>query len=116
MNTRLKELRIESNLSQEEFGKRIGLESRSHISLLESGTRNITDRIVNDVCREFNINESWLRYGIEPKYDISGDDYTRIAASIDKGDPKARQAIINYWNMSEEDKQLFWRFFERFFK
>ncbi len=50
-------------LSQEEFGKRIGIESRGHISSLENGVKNITDRIINDVCREFNINEEWIRTG-----------------------------------------------------
>lgn len=50
-------------MSQEEFGKKIGIESRAHISALEKGNRNITDRIVNDVCREFRINEEWLRTG-----------------------------------------------------
>lgn len=63
MNTRFKSIRIEKHLSQEEFGKRIGIESRSHISALENGNRTITDRIINDVCREFNVNEQWLRTG-----------------------------------------------------
>lgn len=63
MNTRFKTIRIEKHLSQEEFGKRIGIESRSHISALENGNRTITDRIINDVCREFNVNEQWLRTG-----------------------------------------------------
>lgn len=63
MNKRLKEIRTFNNMSQEEFGKKIGIESRAHISALESGNRNITERIINDVCREFNINEEWLRTG-----------------------------------------------------
>ncbi len=63
MNKRLKQIRLESKMSQEEFGKKIGIESRAHISALEKGNRNITDRIVNDVCREFRINEEWLRTG-----------------------------------------------------
>jgi len=63
LNERLKKVRLFSKLSQEEFGKRIGIESRAHISSLEKGNRNITDRIINDVCREFNVNEDWLRYG-----------------------------------------------------
>lgn len=63
MNNRLKMIREKREMSQEEFGRRIGIESRAHISALESGKRNITDRIVNDVCREFRINENWLRYG-----------------------------------------------------
>lgn len=116
MNNRLKELRIESGLTQEEFGKRIGLTSRSLISLLESGARNITDRTVKDICREFNVNEEWFRSGILPKYKIAGDDFTKIAASIDKGDLKARNAIIKYWSLSEEDKILFWKWVEKFIK
>ncbi len=64
MNERLKKIRLENGMSQEEFGKKIGIESRAHISALEKGNRNITDRIVNDVCREFDINEDWLRTGI----------------------------------------------------
>lgn len=50
-------------MSQEEFGKRIGIESRGHISALESGSKNITERIIRDVCREFGVNEVWLRTG-----------------------------------------------------
>lgn len=63
MNERLKQIRLENKMSQEEFGRKIGIESRAHISALENGGRNITDRIVNDVCREFNVNENWLRTG-----------------------------------------------------
>ena len=63
MNERLKEIRLTMNMSQEEFGKKIGIESRAHISSLENGNRNITDRIINDVCREFDVNEAWLRTG-----------------------------------------------------
>lgn len=116
MNNRLKELRIESNLTQTEFGQRIGLDSKSHISLLESGARNITDRTIKDICREFNVNEDWFRFGTLPKYKIAGDDFTKIAASIDKGDLKARNAIIKYWSLSEDDKTLFWNWVEKFMK
>lgn len=63
MNARLKKIRLHNKLSQEDFGKRIGIESRAHISALENGNRNITDRIIKDVCREFGVNEAWLRTG-----------------------------------------------------
>ena len=63
MHKRLKQLRIALDLSQSEFGTRIGLRSRGHISALESGMRNISDRIVSDICRVYNINEEWLRTG-----------------------------------------------------
>ena len=66
MNSRLKELRDSEGLSQEEFGSKIGIKSRAHISALESGSRNITDRIISDVCREYGVREEWLRYGELP--------------------------------------------------
>ena len=66
MNNRLKELRESKGLSQEEFGSKIGIKSRAHISALESGSRNITDRIISDICREYGVREEWLRYGELP--------------------------------------------------
>lgn len=63
MHERLKKVRQKCSLSQEEFGKRIGIGSRAHISALENGNRTITNRIIRDVCREFNVNEIWLRTG-----------------------------------------------------
>lgn len=59
---RIKLVRTSKNLSQDEFGKSINL-SRSAIAGYETGAKNITDRVVNDICREFKINEQWLRTG-----------------------------------------------------
>lgn len=50
------------NISQEELGNRIGV-SRFSISNYESGKRNLTNRVISDICREFNVNEIWLRTG-----------------------------------------------------
>ncbi|GGG32623.1 hypothetical protein GCM10007425_29110 [Lysinibacillus alkalisoli] len=62
MNNRIKALRKNLNLNQGEFADKLKL-SRSHISSLENGVREITERIVFDICREFNVNEEWLRTG-----------------------------------------------------
>ena len=64
MNARIKEVRTHPsvNLSQDAFGKRIGL-SGAAISRLESGDRNMTESNIISICREFNVSESWLRFG-----------------------------------------------------
>lgn len=67
MNERLKQLRNHFGLNQSELGVRMKL-SRSHISSLENGAREITDRIIYDICREFNVNETWLREGTGPMF------------------------------------------------
>lgn len=60
---RLNYLRENSlGISQEELGNRIGV-SRFSISNYESGKRNLTDRVISDICREFGVNEVWLRTG-----------------------------------------------------
>ena len=62
INSRVKKLRNKLNLSQDLFGKKILLE-RSTISLIERNQRNVTDRIIKDLCAEFNASEEWLRDG-----------------------------------------------------
>lgn len=63
MNGRIKELRKILNMTQSEFSSKIGL-SRNYIAQIETGTKFPSDRTVTDICREFNVNENWLRNGI----------------------------------------------------
>jgi len=60
---RILAIREKLELSQEEFGERIGV-TKSTISLLERKLRNPSERVIRDICREFNINEEWLRNGV----------------------------------------------------
>lgn len=62
LKDRIKFVRTSKNLSQDEFGRIINL-SRSQIAGYETGAKNVTDRAINDICREFKINEEWLRNG-----------------------------------------------------
>ena len=62
MNERIKQVRKELGLTLEDFGSRIGF-TRSSMSNIETGYRNVTDRLVLAICREFNVNEEWLRSG-----------------------------------------------------
>lgn len=59
---RLLLLRKQLNLSQDDFGARIGV-VRSSISSLEGGRRNPSDQTILSICREFHVNEQWLRSG-----------------------------------------------------
>ena len=50
------------NLSQEAFGKRLGVTGAA-ISRIESGNREPSEQIILAICREFNVSEAWLRTG-----------------------------------------------------
>lgn len=62
MNTRIKNLRTELGLSQEDFAKQLNI-SRNFIWMIEKGEREPSDRTVLDICRIFHVNEDWLRTG-----------------------------------------------------
>lgn len=62
MNKRITAIRKNANLNQQAFADKIGL-TKNFVSLLETGNRTPSDRTVSDICREFGINEKWLRTG-----------------------------------------------------
>lgn len=65
MMQRILKIRKDAKLNQADFAKRLNL-TKNYISLIETGNRTPSDRTISDICREFNINEDWLRYGTEP--------------------------------------------------
>lgn len=51
-----------SRLTKSEFAKRINV-SQPHVSRMCSGETQPSERTISDICREFGVNEEWLRYG-----------------------------------------------------
>lgn len=68
MNERLYEVRKRSGLTQEKFAEKLGF-TRNYISLIERGDRIPSDRTISDICREFGVNEEWLRTGKGEMYE-----------------------------------------------
>ena len=62
MNTRIKNLRKQLGLTQSEFGEKIGLKGNT-ITNYENNIRTPSDAVIYSICREFNVNEHWLRSG-----------------------------------------------------
>lgn len=62
MKNRIRELRKELGLTQSEFGSRLGVKGNT-VTGYESGTRVPSDAIIFSICREFDVNEEWLRTG-----------------------------------------------------
>lgn len=62
MKDRIKKIRKESGLTQVDFGERIGVKGNT-ITNYENGLRTPTDAVILSICREFDVNEEWLRNG-----------------------------------------------------
>ena len=67
MKERLLALRKHLNLTQLQFAERLNL-SRGAIATQETNNRPLPDRLIADICREFNVNEDWLRNGNGPMF------------------------------------------------
>lgn len=59
---RVRELRKELGLTLEKFGKPLGV-GKTAISKIENGENNLTDQMILAICREYNVDEKWLRTG-----------------------------------------------------
>lgn len=62
MQSRIKAVRKLLGLTQTEFGERLGVKGNT-VTGYENGLRMPSDAILRAICREFNVNEDWLRTG-----------------------------------------------------
>lgn len=97
IHTRLKYLREHLNLTTRAFGATINMSGGS-ITNMEKGTRNITERTIRDVCREYNVNPNWLIHGTEPMF-------KDIISELDIDDD-VKQLARQYRLLSDSDREL----------
>lgn len=62
MYNRISLIRKNAGMTQDKLAEVLGL-TKNFISLIETGKRDPSDRTIKDICREFNVNEEWLRTG-----------------------------------------------------
>lgn len=91
IKSRIYTIRESLSLSQEAFGKRIGV-TRSAISNYESGGRNVTEQVVKAIVREFNVREEWLKDG-------QGEMFVETRSSF-------LSSIASQYNLDEFDQVL----------
>lgn len=84
---RVREVRKSLGLTLEKFGEKIGMKKNS-VSQIENGKNNVTDANIKSICREFGINEEWLRTG-SGKMRIPVEDEAAAAVSdlVEKSNP-----------------------------
>lgn len=105
MNSRIKELRLFLNLSQEEFGARLGV-TNAAISRLESGARGVTEQMLLSISRVFGASYLWLTTGEGPMFEPGGDDAAlhvmvdRVMASENE---RVKQIFKNLGDFTEDD-------------
>lgn len=83
-------------IKKAEVAKRLNL-SQPFVSELCSGKSKPSDRTISDICREFDVNEEWLRTGVGEMF-IKKSREEEIAAFVGdilKGEPDFRRRVIS---------------------
>lgn len=109
MNTRLKKLRLNLNLSQEAFGRKLGV-GKTAISKLELGENKISEPMIKLICKEFNVSSAWLKDGIGDMFnDMDVDLLNKVDEIISGEDEFYKNILRTIVNLSDEDLLLFKR-------
>ena len=109
MKDSIKALRKALSLNQTDFGSKIGVK-QSAVAAYESGSRTPLDSVIVSICREFGVNERWLRTGEgEMLMHLSREEeIMRFAATVIR-DPSSefqRQALAVLAKLTPEQWQL----------
>ena len=96
MNERIKEIRKTLGLTQQAFADKIGVK-RNTVALYELGESGISDSVIKLICREFHINEAWLRTGEgEMQKDLSREaEIGSFLADVFEDDDDFRRSFIS---------------------
>lgn len=112
MNERIKKLRKALDLTQREFADALGVK-RNTVGQWECGINSITEQIIVSICREFRVNEEWLRNGTGEMFlpsDRKSDIAKLTKQLLDEEDDSFKNRFISMLaNLSVEE----WEFLEK---
>ena len=98
MKERIKELRKSLGLTQLKFAERIGMKPNT-IATYEMGRSIPSDPAINNICKEFSVNEEWLRTG-EGEMFIQPDTFSLDEFARERGMTELELGIIKvYFNL-----------------
>lgn len=96
MNERIKYLRKDVlKISQKDFAEQLNL-SENFVWMVEKGNRTPSDRTISDICRIFDIQEDWLRHGLEPMRSAKSreEEIAELVGSALTGSSEFKKSVI----------------------
>lgn len=104
---RIRKVRKNNQLNQTDFGARIGVKQTT-IAGYETGAKNPLDAVIIAICKEFNVNEKWLRTGegemlAEP---IEDNLIAKATKLLGEHDPFFEVLVYMYSELSPESRNV----------
>lgn len=115
MNERIKELRKALKLTQQEFADRLNIK-RGAIANYEVGRNEPIDAVISLICKEFNVNEEWLRDGTGEMFRTEEENNIIAKATMLLGekDPLFEAFIDTYNKLTPKNRELLYQFMTDF--
>ena len=104
MKDRIRQIRGE--LSVVAFAESIGV-SREAIRRFENGTNNPSARTISDICKTYNVNEHWLRFGEGEMFNDEQPPSLDALSELHNLDDLSRAIIEGYIQMPEGARKNF---------
>ena len=114
INSRIGILLDKLKITKTAFAESLKVSQQYISKLTKEG--NPSNLLIDDICKKYSVNEEWLRTGRGEMFVALNeeDEYMRAATEISaSGDEFAMIAIIKYWKLDEQSKQLFRDFLSR---
>lgn len=111
INARIKQIRKDKHMTQEEFAKKLGT-SRTNIAKYETGINEPSSAVITLICKEFNVNELWLKTGNGTPYMPmqTNDIIAKAAAMLGQKDPLFESIVDVYSRLTDSDKNIILKF------
>lgn len=104
---RIKAIRKEFGMTLVQFGERLGV-TNAAISMVENGKNSVSEQLRKAICREFDINENWLRTGEGEMKSETDDEYMKLCVDISLNDEDTKKAFVAFCKMPEEKRKTVW--------
>ncbi len=105
-NERVKQLRKSLDLTLEKFGDRLGV-TKVAISNIENGKRAVTEQMSKAICREFSVNEDWLRNGVGDMFKQRDGSFSEMLSELDDSDDDFIKSFVAvYMELDEDSKEV----------
>lgn len=111
---KIRALRKAKNLTLEKFGAPLGV-GKTAISKIENDERGLTDQMIKSICREYGVNEEWLRSGTGEMFVPMNRDeqISKFAGELLKEDDSFKKRLIEALSKLDENE---WELLEKIAK
>lgn len=99
------------HINQRQFASDLGM-AQTGVSSMEQDGATVTNRAIKSICMAYNLNENWLRHGIEPMY------IQEPTFSLDKfvkdhdGTDLELEAMKAYFELDQDIRKMLVKYFK----